>query len=105
MKPQCLMTTALVVLLGSTVLAQNATVPTKPAATANAQEIERLVKQLESSRFKEREEASKRLAEIGEPALDALAKVTSTLEARRRAEAIVAVIENKLYGPELDLPG
>src|SRR5437016_2630061 len=91
------MTTALVVMLGSTVLAQNATAPTKPAATANAQEIERLVKQLDSSRFKEREAATKRLTEIGEQALDALGKAKDTLEMRRRAEAIIGAIEDKLY--------
>src|SRR5437868_6951584 len=57
-------------------------------------EIARLVKQLGSDKFKEREAATKRLKEIGEPALDALGKATGTLEMRRRAEQIVAV------GPE-----
>src|SRR5213596_3155956 len=67
-------------------------------------EIARLVKQLGSSDFRTRDEATKRLTEIGEPALDALGKATGTLETRRRAEQIVAVIENKLY-PELLLTG
>jgi WD40 repeat protein len=68
-------------------------------------EIERLVKKLGSDNLKEREEATKRLTEIGEPALDALAKATSSLEVPRRAEAIVVVIENKLYVEQLRLIG
>ena len=82
-----------------------AVVPFVPAVADDSddKEIERLVKQLGSSDFRTRDEATKRLTEIGEPALDALGRVTSTLEARRRAEAISAVIETKLYGPELSL--
>src|SRR6266571_2059045 len=41
-------------------------------------EIVRLIKQLGSDKFKEREAASKRLAEIGEPALDALDKAATS---------------------------
>ncbi len=67
-------------------------------------EIARLVKQLGSSDYRMRDAATKRLTEIGEPALDALGKATDTLEMRRRAEQIVAVIENKLW-PELILTG
>jgi len=67
-------------------------------------EIARLVKQLGSSDFRMRDVATKRLEEIGEPALDALGKATGTLEMRRRAEQIVAVIEARLY-PELLLTG
>src|SRR5947209_11436381 len=68
-------------------------------------EIARLVKQLGSSDYRMRDTATKRLTEIGEPALDALNQATTSddLETRRRAEDIVAVIENKLYGPELYL--
>jgi WD40 repeat protein len=67
-------------------------------------EIARLVKRLDSSDFRMRDAATKRLKEIGEPALDALAKATTPLETRRRAEQIIAAIENKLY-PEFCLPG
>ena len=58
-------------------------------------EIARLVKQLGSSDYRMRDAATKRLKELGEPAIDALerAMMTSDLEARRRAEKIVAVIE------------
>ena len=71
------------------------------------QVIERLVKQLGSDVFKEREAATKRLKEIGEPALDAVTKATTSSdpEVRRRAEEIVTVIENELYGAELLLTG
>src|SRR2546428_2390316 len=61
-------------------------------------EIARLVKQLGSSDFRTRDAATKRLQEIGEPALDALNKAATSkdLEMRRRAEQVIAVIENKL---------
>src|SRR5437588_6582913 len=57
-------------------------------------EIERLVKQLGSDKYKVREAATKRLKEIGEPAADALvrAMMTNDVEARRRAEAILTEI-------------
>src|SRR5205814_9879244 len=70
-------------------------------------EIARLVKQLGDDEFQKREDATTRLKEIGEPAFDAVTKATTSSdpEVRRRAEDIVAVIENKLYGPELCLTG
>ena len=68
---------------------------------------ERLVKQLGGGTFKEREAATKRLTEIGEPALDALYKALTSgdAEVRRRAENIVAAIGSKLYGELLCLRG
>src|SRR5207247_4157676 len=77
------------------------------AVDADDKDIERLVKQLGSAKFKEREAATKRLKEIGEPALDALhqARARNDVEARRRAVAIVADIETKLYGEPLRLTG
>ena len=62
-------------------------------------EIARLVKQLGSTDFRMRDAATKRLEAIGKPTLDALRKAvpSNDVEARRRAEAIVSVIENKLY--------
>jgi WD40 repeat protein len=59
-------------------------------------EITRLVKQLGSTDFRTREAATKRLKEIGQPALDALGEAKAPLEARRRAEQISAAIEDKL---------
>jgi WD40 repeat protein len=81
-------------------------VPVAAVAPDDA-EIARLVEQLGSDKFKEREAASTRLAEIGEPALDALDKAATSddPEVRRRAADIVAVLENKLYGAELCLTG
>src|SRR5262249_18074290 len=70
-------------------------------------EVERLIKQLGSDKFKEREAATKRLHEIGEPALDALHKAQTSAdeEVRHRAEKIVAAIETKLYVELLGLSG
>src|SRR5437764_2607410 len=75
------------------------------AGDPDDKDIERLVKQLGSTKFKEREAAMARLKEIGEPALDALVKANSTLEMRRRSEAIIAVIENKICVEQLRLTG
>src|SRR5207237_1369731 len=68
-------------------------------------EIARLVKQLGSSDYRTRDAATKRLTAIGEPALDALGKAEGSLEARRRAEAIFVVIENKWCVEQLRLTG
>src|SRR5437764_14733839 len=57
------------------------------------QEIARLVKQLGSSDYRTRQAATKRLEEIGEPALYALGKAKDKQEPLRRAEANVADIE------------
>src|SRR5690349_5542357 len=75
------------------------------AGDSDDQEIERLVKQLDSDSFAERQAATKRLTEIGEPALDALGKAKGSLEVRRRAEAIIAVIEDKICVERLRLIG
>src|SRR5436853_1664974 len=75
------------------------------ACDPDDKEIARLVKQLGSSDFRIRDTATKRLTEIGEPAIDALAKVTFTLEERRRAAAIITVIENKICVEQLRLTG
>src|SRR5262245_16070733 len=63
-------------------------------------EIERLIKQLGSDSFAEREAASKVLKDIGEPALEALNKVAShshDAEVRRRAKDLTRSIEGRLY--------
>ena len=75
------------------------------AGTPSDEEIERLVKMLGSNRFQERQEATQRLTEIGEPALAALCRVTDPLEVRRRAEGIIAITEHKLHGQPLVLSG
>src|SRR5215207_1069359 len=69
------------------------------AVAANGRDIERLVNKLGSDDFNRREEATKRLKAIGEPALDALrrAEAGADAEARRRARDLVAAIESELY--------
>jgi len=67
--------------------------------------IERLVKQLGSDRFRRREEATKRLTEIGEPALEALRRAAEDAdpEVRSRARDIVQSIHRRL--DHTDVPG
>jgi RNA polymerase sigma factor (sigma-70 family) len=68
--------------------------PREEARESQAQRIERLVKQLGSDRFDEREAASRGLEEIGVPALPALgrAALSADAETRRRAEELVEKI-------------
>src|SRR5438552_3050288 len=68
------------------------------AGDPDDREIERLVKQLGSKPFRKREKVTKRLTEIGEPALDAVtnAVTSSDPEVRRRAEGIISAIEYRL---------
>jgi WD40 repeat protein len=70
-------------------------------------EIARLVKQLGSDEFEKREAATRRLNEIGEPALDALRRAAAgaDLEVNRRARDVIAAIEKRLYGEERALLG
>ena len=81
-------------------------VPVVVAAPDDA-EIAHLIKQMGHDEFDKREEATTRLMEIGEPALDALDKAATSgdAEVRRRAKDLVTVLEHKLYGPELLLTG
>jgi uncharacterized protein (TIGR03067 family) len=70
-----------------------------PAGTPQAAEIDRLVRQLGSPQFAEREAAVARLETIGEPALEALRKAAGSDdgEVRRRTRALVEAIEAKDY--------
>jgi len=76
--------------------------PFVPAVADGDTEVERLIKELGSDEFDERETATKRLQEIGDPALGALYKAATSADAevRLRAEYIL----DKLY-PELRLTG
>jgi hypothetical protein len=60
--------------------------------------IDRLVEQLGSPKFPEREAATKELDAVGEPALDALKKAAASAEPekRRRAEDLLARIERRV---------
>src|SRR4051812_19635383 len=70
-------------------------------ATHDAKEIERLVKQLGSDEFKEREAASNALGKIGKPALTALRKAAkdSDLEIRSRAAKLILAMQDSLARP------
>jgi WD40 repeat protein len=70
------------------------------AATPNAAAIQRLIAQLGSDRFAQREAASRRLKVIGEPAISALDKAATTSEdpeVRRRAEQLLQAISRLLF--------
>jgi WD40 repeat protein len=78
-----------------------------PPKEAKAAEIRALVVQLGSKRFREREAAGKALAEIGEPALDALqpALKSADIDVRHRAEELVKTISGRLYGEKFRFLG
>ncbi|HEY7428566.1 MAG TPA: hypothetical protein VH682_30330 [Gemmataceae bacterium] len=60
-------------------------------------EIDRLIRQLGSDNFAKRQEASKALETVGEPALEALRKAAKggDAEVRRRANELVRTIEDR----------
>lgn len=73
----------------------------EPSKTEPSSEVSRLIQQLGSDRFTEREAASKALEAIGEPALDALRhslETTNDAEVRKRAKQVVETVETRLYG-------
>src|SRR5690349_6895172 len=64
-------------------------------------EVDRLIQQLGSDSFAEREAASKALDAVGESALEALQKAAREdrdAEVRRRAKGLVELLEARLYG-------
>src|SRR3954471_24098822 len=70
-----------------------------PAAPPDSSAIERLLQQLGSPKFAEREAATEALKAIGEPAVEALRKVaaqSSDAEVRRRAQQLVKEIEDRV---------
>jgi WD40 repeat protein len=83
-----------------------AVAPTWTAA-ADATEIERLITQLGSDVFREREAAGKRLGAMGEPAWDALNKAAGTStdpEIRRRAEQLARSISRRMFAHVRRIP-
>src|SRR5437764_1345544 len=76
-----------------------AAVAGRPASQKEA-EVDRLVRQLGSDTFAEREDASRRLETLGEPALGLLRQASNSddAEVRRRARELVAIIERRIYG-------
>jgi hypothetical protein len=79
-----------------------------PAAesAATAEKISKLIEQMGSNEFDDRENAQKQLDAIGEPALEALKKAMSNedTEIRRRAEELVKVIEQRTESSKLIQP-
>ena len=71
--------------------------PSPAAEKADPERIAKLVEQLGSNNFSEREEATRALDAIGAPALDALKKAAedSDIEVRRRAEQLVQKIAKR----------
>jgi WD40 repeat protein len=68
------------------------------AKTSDSEKIDKLIRQLGSSRYADRLAANKALAEIGEPALPALRRTAVAgvdLETRRRVEDLVRTIEHR----------
>ena len=83
------------------------TVPSPAAESTTATEkINKLIKQMGSNEFDDREEAQKQLDAIGEPAIDALKKAMSDedTEIRRRAEDLIQKIETRTEGSKLLQP-
>jgi hypothetical protein len=78
----------------------------EPAKNADADRIDKLIEQLGSAKFSEREAASKELEKIGVPALDALQKAAKStdLETRRRAQSIIAKVRRGRAGWEVSQP-
>jgi RNA polymerase sigma factor (sigma-70 family) len=70
----------------------------KPAESADPKRLATLLAELDSPTFATREQASKRLAEIGRPALAALrdiAETTASFEVRRRATDLIEQIDGQ----------
>src|SRR4051794_20531838 len=76
-------------------------------APLSDEEVARLIEQLGSMDFGQREEASKRLATLGEPGLPLLRKALASddPEVRRRARDLIRALERRLFGPRLCLRG
>jgi len=88
--------------LGATLSA----LPGRAADKADPETIEKLVKQLSSGRFVEREKAQKQLEAIGLPALEALKKAAETgdPETKRRAGELAAKLEKQVLGAKVLAP-
>jgi hypothetical protein len=72
----------------------------------NKEKIDKLIEQLGSASFAEREKASKELAAIGAPALEALRKAAKSddAEIRKRAEEILPKIERQAESARVLVP-
>src|SRR5260370_1158000 len=94
MRCRCLLMTLLMIALG---LGALATLPSTAAEKADAERIAKLIEQLGSKNFTEREKAMKALDEVGAPALEALRKAAKSNdpEISSRAKKLVADLEKR----------
>jgi hypothetical protein len=69
----------------------------RPDATGRSEEIRRLIGQLDSQRYRDREEAARKLLQLEEalPALRRVLQSPASLEQRRRVEQILAVFRRR----------
>src|SRR4051794_39018486 len=76
-------------------------------AAAPPPQVDRLIRQLGSDRYAQRESATQALDRLGGPALPALRKAAGSPdpEVRRRARRLVAAIARRLSGEVLTLRG
>src|SRR5205085_10309627 len=75
----------------------------KPAAPVDKERIARLIADLDSDRFVEREKAARELAGLGEAAGPALRNVLAgqpTLDVRRRVEQLVEKLDHQVMSGE-----
>jgi WD40 repeat protein len=93
--------------LAATVMAGRAAPPDQRGEPSDGAALARLIEQLGSASYGERQEASKRLDDIGEPALPLLYKAAHSddLEVRFRARDLVWSIQHRLYGQRRALLG
>ncbi len=92
MRSRCLLTTVF-----GAGLALVLSLPSPAEETSQQEKIDKLIEQLGSGKFTEREKATKELTTLGLPALDALRKAAKSEDAeiRKRAEDILPKIERQ----------
>lgn len=93
---------ALTLFLGTAVLFAGL-LPFLTADTADAARIAKLIRQLGSGRFEEREQATRELEALGGAALEGLRKAAQSgdLETQRRAEELVKKLEGRLSNAQM----
>src|SRR5262245_49776724 len=80
--------------------------PSPAAHELDAERLAKLIAQLGSPSFEERDQATRELEEIGLPALEALRKAAKNtdLEMQRRAEELVKKMESRLENDSILAP-
>src|SRR6516162_9138639 len=93
----------LLVLLAGLAIALAASLPMPAGETADAGKINKLIEQMGSGTFAEREKATRELDAIGVPALEALRKAATSEDAeiKRRAQELLSGIEKRAESARL----